>query len=59
MLDGVDLFDWTVTTLDYACEASPARSPSCTDGGAEPLVLSGSAVDGGHVELVDTDRLAG
>ena len=46
LLDGVDLFEWTVAWVDYACEASPGAVTVSTEGGAEPLVLSGSASDG-------------
>lgn len=46
LLDGVDLFDWTVVGVDFACEDSPGAITVTTGGGSEPLVLSGSALDG-------------
>ena len=45
-VEGVDVFDWTITALGFACVESPGAISVVLNGGVEPVVFSGSAVDG-------------
>ena len=45
-LAGFTVFDWTVTSFDYACEFAPGVISVLVSGGAEPLVIAGASSDG-------------
>lgn len=45
-VDGVDLFEWTVLPVDFACEASPGALGVLVAGGVAPIVYSGTSADG-------------
>lgn len=48
-VEGVDLFDWTVETIPFACTDAPGAVTVTVDGGQEPLVFSGQSEDGSVV----------
>jgi len=45
-LAGFSLFDWTVTTMDFACDVSPGAVSVLVNGGAEPITYAGTSPDG-------------
>lgn len=45
-LAGFTVFDWTVTSFDYACESAPGAVLVLVSGGAEPLTIAGASSDG-------------
>ena len=46
-VDGVDLFDWMVEAVDFACAVSPGAISIALTGGVEPIAYSGMLLDGG------------
>jgi len=45
-VEGVDLFDWTILTLDEACAESPGAISVVLSGGVSPISYSGMSADG-------------
>ncbi|MBK12138.1 MAG: hypothetical protein CL849_01245 [Crocinitomicaceae bacterium] len=49
LLEGFSLFDWNLTSLDFACASSPGAASVAVIGGAEPISFYGSSLDGAVV----------
>lgn len=45
-IEGVTLFDWTVTPTEYGCPSAPGGLLVEVSGGAEPISYSGTSVNG-------------
>ena len=58
-MTGVELFDWSIEVTPFACEGAAGGISAAVTGGALPLLVTGSAVDGSTTwSVLDTTGLA-